>query len=608
MKIFNSIVDKLTSLTSFSPDNNILLKVFSYAPKILIGGLTFSLIASVLDGAGLGLLLSFLQSLINPDNQEMKTGVNFIDVWVLGIYQPFSGRLFLLSGLILLMTWLRSWFLYLQSLFTGKLELIFISSLRKRIFEQLQSLSLSYFFQTKTGELINSLTTEINKIRITINLSINLVSGGIKLSVYGLVIWLISWRLSLISMVCLSLLSLGLSTLRKYVQSLSIPVSKANGEFTSVVMELITGIFTVQAFATQEIERDRFSLASEEITETETRSIVKASAIDPLGIASGTTLMIALIVLGITYFKMSLAGLLTFIYALRILVQIVQDMNKTATEISIFHGSWENINELLKPDNKPYFQNGYKQFPGLRESIVFRCVDFSYGDEAKVLHNINLEIIKGQVVAVVGASGAGKTTLAALIPRFYEPQSGQILLDSQDVRDFDITSLRQKIAVVSQDTFIFNASVIYNIAYGSKNPDQAKILQAAKLANAMEFIEELPQGFETLLGDRGVRLSGGQRQRVAIARAILRNPEILILDEATSALDSVSERLIQEALEALAVNRTVIAIAHRLSTIAKASLVVVLEEGKIVEQGTYQELLELQGKLWHYHQLQHNLD
>jgi len=217
-----------------------------------------------------------------------------------------------------------------------------------------------------------------------------------------------------------------------------------------------------------------------------------------------------------------------------------------------------------------------------------------------------LTIPRAQTVALVGSSGAGKSTLADLIPRFYDPVQGTIRFDGTDLRDYDVTSVRQRMAIVSQDTFIFNATVRDNIAYGSEGADDRAILEAARLANAVDFIQEMPEGLDTQLGDRGVRLSGGQRQRIAIARALLRNPEILILDEATSALDSVSERLIQASLEQLAVGRMVVAIAHRLSTIANADKVVVMEKGRIVEQGTYQELLVQRGRLWNYHQMQSN--
>ena len=273
--------------------------------------------------------------------------------------------------------------------------------------------------------------------------------------------------------------------------------------------------------------------------------------------------------------------------------------------LSNLQGSFNNIQQLLRTDDKPYLKNGTAQFYRLKQAIEFIDVDFGYDANEPILQQISLTIQQGTTVALVGASGAGKTTLADLIPRFYDPLGGKILIDGLDLREFEINSLRRKLAVVSQNTFIFNASVRDNIAYAIATADEADIREAARLANALEFIDQMPEGFDTQLGDRGVRLSGGQKQRIAIARALLRNPDILILDEATSALDSVSERLIQQSLEKLAVGRTVIAIAHRLSTIMKADKVVVLEKGRVVEQGTYQQLLQQRGQLWRYHQMQH---
>ncbi|MCG8362335.1 MAG: ATP-binding cassette domain-containing protein, partial [Pseudanabaenales cyanobacterium] len=264
-----------------------------------------------------------------------------------------------------------------------------------------------------------------------------------------------------------------------------------------------------------------------------------------------------------------------------------------------------NIKELFRTDNKPYLLDGKVQCSKLKQAIEFRSVNFGYDADNLVLHDINLTIKRGETVALVGASGAGKTTLADLIPRFYDPTQGEILIDGIALPAFTFNSLRHRISVVSQDTFIFNASVRNNIAYAMAKIDEAAVLEAARFANAVEFIQDLPEGFDTQLGDRGIRLSGGQRQRIAIARALLRDPDILILDEATSALDSISERLIQESIEKLAVGRTVIAIAHRLSTIVRADKVVVLEQGRIVEQGNYQELLDRRGELWKYHHMQH---
>ena len=258
----------------------------------------------------------------------------------------------------------------------------------------------------------------------------------------------------------------------------------------------------------------------------------------------------------------------------------------------------------MRRDNKIYLENGKIEFYSLKNSIEFIGVDFSYNLNEPVLHQIDLSIEKGETTAIVGGSGAGKTTLVDLISRFYDPTKGKIKIDGINLRDLEINSLRRQMAIVSQHSFLFNTSVKNNIAYGLENVDDREIEKAAKLANAWEFIQELPEAMETILGDRAVRLSGGQQQRIAIARAILRNPEILILDEATSALDSVTEKLIQESLEQLSRGRTTIAIAHRLSTIINADKVVVMERGRIVEQGKYQDLLDRRGSLWKYHQMQ----
>jgi ATP-binding cassette, subfamily B, bacterial MsbA len=418
----------------------------------------------------------------------------------------------------------------------------------------------------------------------------------------------LSWQLTLVSVLLFSLTAVGLSVLNRQVREHSFPVSQARGEFTAISSEFINGIRTVQAFATQDFERQRFYRASDAIAATETQATIQISKIRPIAEVLASAILIGMIVVGMGVLVpqglLSVGALLTFIFLLFRLVPALQELNGNLATMSSLQGSVQAIEELLRRDNKPYLPNGHRQFTGLQRAIEFVSVDFGYEDGSPILQNITLSISKGQTMALVGGSGAGKSTLADLIPRFYDPTQGAIYLDGINQREFDVTSLRQRMAVVSQDTFIFNTSVRNNIAYGLEQTNDAEVMAAAQLANAVDFIQELPHGLDTVLGDRGVRLSGGQRQRIAIARALLRDPEILILDEATSALDSVSEQLIQAALEKLAVGRTVITIAHRLSTIANADKVVVMDQGQIMEQGTYQELLTLRGKLWHYHQIQ----
>jgi subfamily B ATP-binding cassette protein MsbA len=373
------------------------------------------------------------------------------------------------------------------------------------------------------------------------------------------------------------------------------------------VLEFIEGIRTIHAFSTQEFERKRYYQASEKIVNTWKSVYWISLIVKPLAESISTLILISMIIVALTTGLMKVSALLTFFFVLFRIIPMTQDLNGVVAFLSTQAGAVENIKELLRTDDKIYFQNGALRFPGFKRSIDLVSVDFDYSPDQRVLHNITLSIKQGEMTALIGSSGAGKTTLADLIPRFHDATDGYIYIDEVDIRKFDINSLRSQIAVVSQNTFIFNTSVGNNIAYGTPTATATEIKEAARLANALEFILEMPEGFDTQLGDRGVRLSGGQRQRIAIARALLKNPEILILDEATSALDSVSERLIQESLEKLSVGRTVIAIAHRLSTIAKADKVVVLEQGKIVEQGAYQELLQQRGKFWQYYQIQNEV-
>jgi subfamily B ATP-binding cassette protein MsbA len=305
---------------------------------------------------------------------------------------------------------------------------------------------------------------------------------------------------------------------------------------------------------------------------------------------------------------MPISNLLTFFFVLFRLVPMIQDVNGVLAFLNTQAGAVENIKDLLKSQNKAYFKNGYLKFDGIQKAIDIEAVNFGYEPNHLVLKDITLTIEKGKMTALVGASGGGKTTLADLLARFHEPTNGRILLDGLDFQKFEINSLRWKMAIVGQKSFIFNTSIRHNIAYGTPLATEEEIIEAARLANALEFIQKLPQGFDTIIGADGMQLSGGQQQRIAIARALVRNPEILILDEPTSALDAITEQVIQELLDKFTIGRTVIVIAHRLSTVAKADKVVVIEQGKIMEQGSYQDLIQQQGKFWEYYQIQNQND
>ncbi|OKH14797.1 ABC transporter ATP-binding protein [Fischerella major NIES-592] len=604
-------ISRLLKATNCWQDNYFIFREFKYFPRMAILALVYLLIAAILEGFGIGFILSFLQNLTNPTAPPIKTGISWFDIWILGVNAPAAERIYRICALIIMTTWLRSLFNYLGQVYNQKTQLHLADQLRRRVFEQLQALSLSYFTKTRSGDLINSITSEIYQLIQAFNVISFLLTRSSILLVYTVSMLLLSWQLTLISVMLFSLLSVGMTTLLGRVREASFARTSAGSWYTSVALEFINGIRTVQAFAAQDYERKRFYDASTKLLKSATKSVSAMSLIEPVSEGVSITLLIGMLILAFRFLiqngLLESASLLTFLFVLLRVAPNVRAIDAARAQFNNFQGAFNNIKELLRTDNKTYLQNGKVQFSGLQRAIRFVGVDFGYDANELVLHNISLTIERGKMTALVGASGAGKSTLADLIPRFYDPTRGKILMDAVELREYEINSLRRKIAVVSQDTFIFNTSVRNNIAYAMEEVDEAAIMEAARLAHALEFIQELPEGFDTQLGDRGVRLSGGQRQRIAIARALLHDPDILILDEATSALDSVSERLIQESLDKLAVGRTVIAIAHRLSTIVRADKVVVLEQGRIVEQGGYQDLLAQHGKLWKYHQLQHEL-
>ena len=605
LKLFRYIL-KTTGLSAAR--KSLILREFKEFPKVVALALLFTLLSAAFEGFGLGFLLSFLQSVIDPGGVPIETGIRFIDVGLLASNAPPRVRLFRVSALIVGVTLLRSAFAYFASLYAsiGKFRLAY--QLRLRIFEQLQSLPISYFAKTRSGELVNSITNEIFQIMQAFESVAVIIISGTTLLVYLGSMILMSWQLSLVSVLLFSLLSAGVSTLLGRVRAASFARSQASGHYVSVALEFINGIRTVKAFGAQDFERQRFYRRNRDFLDASTTAVSIMAIVSPLIEGVATIFLVGIMLFSIVVLvpsgQLQIASLLTFMFVMLRMMPLVKNLNGTISRFHNYAGSFEKITNILKTDDKTYLKSGTMSFSGLEHSIEFRSVDFGYEPDSLVLKDITLLIEKGKTTALVGASGAGKSTLADMIPRFYDPTQGQILIDGVDLRSLDTASFRKKLAVVSQDTFIFNDTIGNNIAYAREGVKRSELVRAAELSNALEFIQAMPDGFDTVLGDRGVRLSGGQRQRIAIARALLRDPEILILDEATSALDSVSEQLIQASIERLSKGRTVVAIAHRLSTIASADKIVVLEAGQIVEQGSYEELLSQRGRLWNYHQVQ----
>ncbi|MEL6605515.1 MAG: heterocyst formation ABC transporter subunit HepA [Cyanobacteria bacterium J06614_10] len=611
-----NLVKKVIKTTRFWREHRLILREFKNFQGVAILAVAFAFVAAFFEGATVGFIAAFLQGLTNPAEPPIQSRWVWFDNFFLAASAPAGQRIYRLSALLLLCVWVRAVFDYLGRVYSKKASLNLVDGLRREIFRQLASFRLSFYATSKPGVLINTLRGEVKEVQRAFDLLANFFVFSSKLLAYMAAMLLLSWQLLLASVLVFGLLSVGLTWLTARVRQASFEVPKANKLFTARALSFVSGIRTVHASGTQAVETQRYAKATREVYNAQIDVIKLSELIQPIVEGAGATLLVGMVAFSygllITSGQLTAAKLLTFLFVLLRATPLFSQLNATIVGFVAVQGSLGAVTDLLRRDDKPYLQDGHRVFAGLRRSIDFESVDFAYRAGEPILHEVTLSIRRGETTALVGASGAGKTTLTDLIPRFYDPTGGRILVDGEDVRSLNIDSFRQRMAIVSQDTFIFDATVRENICYGVDLGDHLSrlacsdqaVYEAAKMANALEFILELPQGFETVLGERGIRLSGGQRQRIAIARALLRNPEILILDEATSALDSVTERLIQESLALLTEGRTVIVIAHRLSTITGADKVVVLEKGRIVEQGDYQTLLKRKGALWKYHQMQ----
>lgn len=589
-------------------EHNYILQSFRKFWPLIAAAFALSMASAVFEGLSVGMLIPFLQNLFGESASTFRTGWAWFDQYVLGVQTSKISQLYRICGLILLSTWLRSGLGYLSSFYGIKARQCVIEDLRMRVIDQLLEVSLRFYSSTRTGALINTLSNELNRVGRSLTVTLNFSKQIFLLIVYFTFMSLVSWKLSLFVVVIFIMLGYGLKGLIRSIRAGGADITEANEQFMSLAEQFLAGVKTVAAYNMQDYERDRLAEATKNIERSIVETRKRSVAVNPISQAVVSAVLVVVIALATQFLVMpgllSLAAFLAFLFALFRVMPVAYNLNQQRGEWASFDAAIRKFGALLRRDDKPYLPNGNRTAPELRHGIEFHSVWFEYEPDRPVLKNVNLEIRHGEVTALVGSSGAGKSTLADLIPRFYDPTKGRILLDGVDLREFDVSSLRAKMAIVSQDTHIFNDTVSMNIAYGSPNCTMEEIKHAAGQANALEFITEMSSGFDTVLGDRGMKLSGGQRQRIAIARALLQDPEILILDEATSDLDSISEKLVQRSLHRLMKGRTVIAIAHRLSTIEHAEQVLVLEEGEIVERGTYDELLNQKGKLWEYHNVQ----
>jgi len=492
---------------------------------------------------------------------------------------------------------------FLQTFFIASVEEGMLRDLRMKVYSHLLRLDLGFFSRSRSGELTTRITADVVRIKRTVTQSlITLVRQIFLLAVYFFITLWVSWKLTLVTVAVLPpsmalILLLGKSLRRKSHRS-----QEKMADFASFLGETITGVRVVKAFAMENFEEQRFlkSVNAHRKYEVSLRRMKALSG--PLTEFLGSVAAGVILWYGgnavIDGSGMSPGKFMVFLAAALSMMDPAKGISKTYAAIQAGLAAGERVFGII--DTMPAIvEYGSAIVPEkLSRSIRFENVSFGYNPGNPVLKNINLEIKAGDIVALVGPSGGGKSTLADMIPRFYDPDRGRILFDGIDLRKLSISELRSQLGVVTQETVLFNDTVFNNIAYGSAGISMEQVEKAAEVANALEFIKALPLGFSTVIGERGVTLSGGQRQRLAIARAVLKNPPILIFDEATSALDTRSEKLVQQAIDALVEGRTSLVIAHRLSTIKKATRVLYIDNGRIIEEGTHETLLALGGKYY----------
>jgi len=571
----------------------------------MAGTVFCNIAAAVLDVFTFTLLIPFLDKLFNQPSQ--RTGISELQQRIIGPFLESADPATLLRNIIIVIlaaVALKNLFVWVSGQLGAQLQEFVTRDLRNALYSHLQRLPLGFFVRTKTGDILARVLNDTQQTKQVITQAVtqSLQSAAVVIvTIFALV--KISWRLTLLALVVAPILIGLLQPLLRKLRKGHRRLSNQYGEMTAVVQESLSGIRLVKSFGGEMYEEDRFREGSGRYARGMVRVTRLSVLAQPITETVGTAIAVAILWVGARMVDSgTLTGsvLITFLILVMRMLQPLKQLSQVPTTAQQSLAAAERIFEVINSPTEASLDRGKISTATFDRALEFERVSFAYVDEP-VLVDVSLVAPKGQVIALVGASGAGKSTLVDLIPRFYEPTAGRILLDGTDTREIALPALRSLIGIVSQDTVLFNDTVRHNLAYGAAGKyTDAQIEAAARAANAHRFIAELPDGYDTILGERGTRLSGGQRQRLSIARALLVDPPILILDEATSALDTESERLVQEAIDRLLEGRTVFVIAHRLSTIAHADQILVMDRGRVVEHGTHGALLARRG---HYHRL-----
>ncbi|MFC1666979.1 ABC transporter ATP-binding protein [Candidatus Omnitrophota bacterium] len=586
--------------------------------SIMLIAIICMIVASAMGGVSLGMIIPVVDNILGGKDISLPVSgnppellSNLIDkinsiprVSLLNWLIVFIALIFLVKGV----------FLFFQTYFMSKLGQSVLRDTRLAIYKKLLMLSNDFYARMQIGELVSRITYDVGIIvnSITEGLT-DLLFQPIQMCVYLVIlIWIkiyfsISWMLVLITIIVFPLVAYPVVQIGKKLKKISIATQESMSDINSLLFETIYGIGIVKTFSAEDYQTDKFKSHNNRYFKMLIKSVKRMAAISPLGEFAGILCMGVVLWIG---GKEVVGGTLSagaFIAFLAALLSLIKPFKRLSRLYGINIKAVAAITRVFKILDQ---EASIKDAPGavalseFEDSIEFKDIDFSYNKGSLVLKDINVRLSKGKILAIVGLSGAGKSTIVSLLPRFYDPDKGSVLVDGRDIRGFSIASLRDQIGIVMQETILFNDSLRNNIAFGKPNARIEDIIKAAKAANAHDFIMKMPNAYDTFIGDRGMRLSGGEKQRIAIARALFKDPPILILDEATSQLDTESERLVQEAIDKLMTNRTVFVIAHRLSTIEHADNILVIEEGKIIESGSHKELLRLSGAYTRLYELQ----
>ena len=504
---------------------------------------------------------------------------------------------------------IKNIFLYIKNICLTYIQYNLITKIRNDLYHHFHNLSLSFFDRAKSGELTSIVVTDVSNMRIALGTSFHkLFVEPINILMFISLLFIINTKLAIYATAIIPITAMIIFWIGRSIRRKSRRTAKQIAGIMGIITEILNSIRVVKAFGTEDIERKRFKQEQDRyynlISKRAKLRLITSPITETIGAMIGVSLLwvggVDVLVTG----TMSSEDFIRFILILFSVLGPVRLLGNVSVNLQMGVASAERVFNILDTPPDIIEKTDALDLKDFSKEIQFDSVGFNYDGGGKVLSDVSFSIHKGSIVAIVGPSGAGKSTIADLIPRFYDVKEGAITIDGQDIRDIKLFSLRDKMGIVTQETILFDETIEFNITYGISESTEEDLIASAKAANAYDFIQDQPNGFQTVIGEKGVKLSGGQRQRIAIARAIFNNPPFLILDEATSALDTKSERLVQNALDNLMKNRTVLVIAHRLSTVKNADQIIVMDVGKIIQKGTHQELIQNDGLYNHLYQFQ----